>query len=111
MQQLELLKKYAESWNTLDVSHVEPYFADDVTVFAQTKKEIVALGKTEVVNGMRDDMTYNKREGTEEKIYAEIGFCSAEMVEQVELFSKIQPSIPLPRIEINQPCIIFAKKN
>ncbi len=45
MQELELLKKYAESWNTLDISHVEPYFAEDIIIFSQGYNKIVAQGK------------------------------------------------------------------
>jgi hypothetical protein len=111
MQDLELLRKYAESWNTLDISHVEPYFAEDIIIFSQKYNKIVAQGKKVVPDELQRTMTEIKEAGIKEKIYAEIGFCSEEMVESVELYSRIQKSIPLPRIEIDQPCVLMAQKN
>ncbi len=55
-------------------------------------------------------MTEIKKAGVKEKVCAEIGFCSQKMVEAIELYSKIS-TIPMPRIETNQPCIIVTQRN
>ncbi len=98
MQDLELLRKYAESWNTLDISHVEPYFAEDVSIFSQYYKKVGAQGRRKVADLLQKAMTERKEAGIIEKFYAEIGFCSEKMVKAVEL-SEIKQSLPVPQIE------------
>ncbi len=111
MQDLELIRKYAHSWNVLDISHVEPYFAENITYISKRYPEAVVQGKTEVLNELRSQITNIKELRIENRVYAEIGFCSPQMVEAVEFISRFYPTMPIPGIEVNEACVVMAQES
>ncbi len=62
MENLELLKKYACNWNTLNVSPVESFLAEDVGLFSQYFNKTVQ-GKPELIKTLRDTITEIKKAG------------------------------------------------
>lgn len=96
-RELELVKIYAKSWNTLSFEQLEPYLAHDVVYTSQVVLESL-VGKGAVSNYLARKMEMIRNSLLTSDVYAEVGYCGDETGGGVQLLGSA-----------GRPCVLMAQ--
>jgi len=86
IDELELVRLYARCWNNFDVEPIVPYLADDLVYESQLVFNPL-VGKTTVVDYLKEKWSTTKASGPEWRVFAEIGYCGSQYGRRVQVYS------------------------
>lgn len=98
MDELELVRLYAKAWNTLAFETIEPYLDDEI-VFESQMIFNSLNGEKEVSGYLRGKMATIKKAGYKSKVYAEVGYCGNQAMQNVQVLSAYT----------GRPCVLMAQ--
>jgi hypothetical protein len=93
--EMNLVHRYAEAWNRLDLDAFAPHMADEVTYTSQQVFEELH-GREEVEDHLRQKMELI-RGSSEDQVRAEIGLCGDQRHETVRVAEAVE----------NRPCVLL----
>lgn len=96
-KELDIVYLYAEAWNKLDFSLIQPHLADDVCYASQNVFDELE-GKEEVAHYLEGKMETIRKHPLA-KVFAEIGFCGNQHGQKVQVLSAYE----------NRPCVVLAQ--
>lgn len=100
MNEIELVRLYAKSWNNLKFEIIEPFLSEDVVYESQQVFEPL-VGKGAVSEYLRGKMATIKKNLLTSDIYAEIGYCRSQAGQRVQVLSAYD----------GRPCVLMAQGN
>lgn len=100
MNELDLVRLYAKSWNNLKFEIIEPFLSKDVVYESQQVFDAL-VGKEAVSDYLKGKMETIKVHILTADVYAEVGYCGSQGGRRVQVSSDYQ----------ERPCVLMAQGN